>query len=162
MDKTIHTSDELRYAMASFCGNKKRELAAISLKWPRNRPLLRHDKNLPEICRRKLETFRFAPLTRTWGKRRRAGVLALLHVASRGIRVKLNAISLRLVPVGKPAHDNLKLVNTLLLKMGTNMYKFHQVISETGRLLWLGSSKPNRCARNADVTRSSSSLSWKG
>ena len=118
--------------------------------------------HLPEICRRKLETFRFAPLTRTWGKRRRAGVLALLHVASRGIRVKLNAISLRLVPVGKPAHDNLKLVNTLLLKMGTNMYKFHQVISETGRLLWLGSSKPNRCARNADVTRSSSSLSWKG
>lgn len=53
-------------------------------------------------------------------------MLAVLHVASCVIRVKLNAISLRMVPVGKPAHDNLKLVKHIAVEDG---YKYVQIPS---------------------------------
>ena len=108
--------------------------------------------NLPEICRRKLETFRFAPLTRTWGKRRRAGVLALLHVASCVIRVKLNAISLRLVPVGKPPHDNLKLVKHIAVEDGVQICTNYIKLSQK-RDGCFGSAQVNQTA--APATRTS-------
>ena len=116
----IHTSDELRYAMASR-GTKN----ASCLPWSDMTDRKRH-----EICQKSAGGSWKLSVLHHWPEHGESeGVLAVLHVASCVIRVKLNAISLRMVPVGKPAHDNLKLVNTLLLKMGTNMYKYVQITS---------------------------------
>lgn len=127
----IHTSDELRYAMARWTKTRAAsEISALRLRltqipWSDMTPWPQEAGHLPEISRRKLETFRFAPLTRTWGKRRRAGSVACHKLWD---RCETECYEFK-DGVGKPAHDNLKLVNTLLLKMGTNMNKLHQVSS---------------------------------
>lgn len=116
----IHTSDELRYAMASR-GTKN----ASCLPWSYMKSRKRH-----EICQKSAGGSWKLSVLHHWPEHGESeGVLACwLCCMSQAVGYTWNwmQLVLRMVPVGKPAHDNLKLVKHIAVEDG---YKYVQITS---------------------------------